>query len=153
MSGTKSYAGNRVRNNHLCLFLWFFVQIQDLLSKENEEHAPSPFGGKDMTNHEKQQLKEMRSAGAGCVRIAEELELSVNSVKSFCRRHGLERNLALCTTPAAAPVVQTDRLSESVPITMTAPCEQCGAPVTQVPARKKKRFCSDACRMASWYRP
>ena len=103
-----------------------------------------------MTNHEKQQIQEMRSAGAGCVRIAEELGLSVNSVKSFCRRHGLERNLALYTTPAVAPIVQTDSVPEPVPIVITAPCEQCGAPVTQVPARKKKRFCSDACRMAWW---
>ena len=30
------------------------------------------------------------------------------------------------------------------------PCEQCGALVKQHPKRKRKRFCSDACRMRWW---
>lgn len=29
-------------------------------------------------------------------------------------------------------------------------CENCGAPIVQMPGRKRKRFCSDACRNAWW---
>jgi len=32
----------------------------------------------------------------------------------------------------------------------TSPCDMCGVQVVQVSGRKKKRFCSDRCRMAYW---
>lgn len=79
-----------------------------------------------MTDEQKQQIIALRRDGAGYGSIASQLGISINTVKSFCRRHSL----------AAPP---TDHL-----------CEQCGRPIIQNPGRKRKRFCSDACRNKWW---
>jgi endogenous inhibitor of DNA gyrase (YacG/DUF329 family) len=79
-----------------------------------------------MTDEQKQQIIALRRDGAGYGSIANQLGLSINTVKSFCRRHSL----------AAPP---TDSL-----------CEQCGRPIAQNPGRKRKRFCCDACRNKWW---
>jgi endogenous inhibitor of DNA gyrase (YacG/DUF329 family) len=79
-----------------------------------------------MMDKQKQQIIALRRNGAGYGTIASQLGVSINTVKSFCRRHSL----------AAPP---TDHL-----------CEQCGRPITQNPGRKRKRFCSDACRNKWW---
>ena len=79
-----------------------------------------------MTNEQKQRLICLRRGGAGYGQIAQGLGVSINTVKSFCRRHGLAAES-----------------HESV-------CEQCGIPVSQNPGRKRKRFCSDACRNKWW---
>jgi len=79
-----------------------------------------------MTDEQKQQIIALRRAGAGYGRIAMQLQISINTVKSFCRRHSL--------------AARTDG----------AVCEQCGKPVVQNPGRKRKRFCCDACRNKWW---
>lgn len=68
----------------------------------------------------------MRRDGAGYGSIAMQLQISINTVKSFCRRHSL--------------AARTDG----------AVCEQCGKPIAQNPGRKRKRFCCDACRNKWW---
>ena len=75
-----------------------------------------------MQQLQKQQIIALRRDGAGYGKIAAAVGLSINTVKSFCRRHAL-----------------TAKKNDSV-------CEQCGRPVVQQPGRKRKRFCSDACR-------
>ena len=73
-----------------------------------------------MTGEQKQQIIVLRRDGAGYGRIAARLQISINTVKSFCRRH------SLATSTAGAV------------------CEQCGKPIEQSPGRKRKRFCCDA---------
>ena len=92
-----------------------------------------------MNNIEREQIIALRAAGQSYARIAEALELSVNSVKSFCRRNALSSGVG-------KPVAQI----ESETTQNAASCEQCGCPVRQTPARKHKRFCSNACRTAWW---
>lgn len=79
-----------------------------------------------MTDEQKQQIIVLRRDGAGYGRIAAQLQISINTVKSFCRRHSLAANTA------------------------GAVCEQCGKPIEQNPGRKRKRFCCDACRNKWW---
>ncbi len=71
---------------------------------------------------QKHQIIALRRDGTGYGQIASTVGISINTVKSFCRRHDL-----------------TGKKTDSV-------CEQCGRPVLQQPGRKHKRFCSDACR-------
>ena len=52
-----------------------------------------------MNNIEREQIIALRAAGQSYARIAEALELSVNSVKSFCRRNAL--------SSGACPACQT----------------------------------------------
>lgn len=77
-----------------------------------------------MTKNDKERINALQNRGFGYKRIATETGLPVNSVKSYCRRHPI------------------DRADEN--------CEYCKAPLIRIPHKKEKRFCSDSCRMAWW---
>lgn len=86
-----------------------------------------------MTGIEKERVRQMRLEGISHSQIASGLGLSVNTVKSYCRRNAL-------------PVGGVD----SAPTETTPHCEQCDKRLVQDPKRKAKRFCSDVCRYAWW---
>lgn len=77
-----------------------------------------------MNTTEQKQVLLLRRQGLGYKRIAAQLGLPLNTVKSFCNRHADSTKAGVCL--------------------------QCGTAVTQPVGRKEKRFCSDACRMAWW---
>lgn len=87
-----------------------------------------------MTEEQKKQIKDLRMKGVGYKKIAQYIGLSENTVKSFCRRTAMQKQ------EMAAPIK-----SDSV-------CECCGKTMAQIPGRKKRRFCSDACRQKWWNR-
>ena len=66
----------------------------------------------------------MRLQGKSAGAIAAALGLSVNTVKSYLRRHP--------------------------DMGCTHFCPQCGKPVMQAEGRKEKKFCSDQCRSRWW---
>lgn len=76
-----------------------------------------------MTENESRQIQILRAKQFTCAQIADETGLPVNTVKSYLRRH---------------------------PVSAQSVCLQCGKPVTQTPHRKKKKFCSDRCRLRWW---
>lgn len=78
-----------------------------------------------MTKQEIETLNLMRSHDKSAADIAIALGLSVNTVRSYIRRHPLK------------DAVQVG-------------CRQCGKPVMQHKGRKAKYFCSDRCRNAWW---
>lgn len=82
-----------------------------------------------MTKQEKQDVQRMRGEGFSYAKIAAALRLSENTVKSFCRRNQLGRTNMVSGGDA---------------------CEQCGKPLTHTKGAKKRRFCSDVCRMTWW---
>ena len=88
-----------------------------------------------MTEQQKKQILKLRSAGNGYGTIAKTLGISLNTVKSFCRRNHVD---------AAAKEESAEVTGE---ITY---CENCGREIQQIPGRKKKRFCSDTCRNQWW---
>ena len=81
-------------------------------------------GSSMMSKNDRRELERMRMDGYGPTRIANELGLSVNTVKSYIRRHPSLRNAVFCL--------------------------QCGRAVRQTPGRKKKKFCSNTCRSQYW---
>lgn len=78
-----------------------------------------------MTKQEIETLNLMRSHDKSAADIAIALGLSVNTVRSYIRRH----------PPKDAVQVG---------------CRQCGKPIMQHKGRKAKYFCSDRCRNAWW---
>lgn len=80
-------------------------------------------GGYQMTKQEIETLNIMRNRGKTATEIALTLQISVNTVRSYIRRHPMEN------------AVQVE-------------CRQCGKPILQVKGRKAKYFCSDKCRNA-----
>ena len=89
-----------------------------------------------MTEQDKTLLTGYRQQGKGCTEIARLLGVSVNTVKSYCRRNGIG--------------------AEQKPSTKTLPvkkgtCKQCGAEIEQVAHHRERQFCSDQCRMRWWH--
>lgn len=74
-----------------------------------------------MTDEQKLKIIEMRGKGVTFAKIADSLDVSLNTVKSFYRR---KQDLNVC--------------------------KNCGTPITQPPRARKKMFCSDKCRMKWW---
>ena len=87
-----------------------------------------------MTNEQKAEIRKLRSSGHGYATIADALGLTKNQVSAFCRRNNLSGNIG--TTGAGQPDSNC--------------CQNCGKPLTQLPGRKKVKFCSEACRRAWW---
>lgn len=77
-----------------------------------------------MSKHTQKEIERMRMDGYGPTRIAHELDLSINTVKSYIRRHPSLKNAVYCL--------------------------QCGRAVSQAPGRKQKKFCSNTCRSRYW---
>lgn len=83
-----------------------------------------------MNQSEKTRIKELREDGMGYAEIARKMDISINTIKSFCRRNGLggikkdESNLTFC--------------------------KFCFKPVNQYLGKKRKKFCSDSCRNKWW---
>ena len=79
-----------------------------------------------MTDKDRREITQMRGGGMGYGRIARLLGIPLSTVKSYCRRNNL-----------------LGRAGGEV-------CMQCGNHLEQVLHRKKKKFCSDGCRIRWW---
>lgn len=86
-----------------------------------------------MTAIEKQRIKYLRGKGESYAAIAAALAISENTVKSYCRRNNLGASISVPLVPASKDT-----------------CTNCGLPLIHTSGAKKKRFCSDRCRMAWW---
>ena len=84
-----------------------------------------------MDTIQRRSIEQKRASGASYSSIADALGLSINTVKSYCRRN----NMSTEVLPDAKPDYGNN-------------CENCGAYLTQ--AGKQRRFCSDTCRKAFW---
>lgn len=78
-----------------------------------------------MTKEEKARIIAMRGGGHTYAEIAAALSLSINTVKSFCRR-------------------------QNAPVGSGAVCKHCGKPIVVRDKCKPRQFCSDACRAVWW---
>lgn len=76
-----------------------------------------------MTEKEKDTIIQLRKSGYTYSKIADALNLSINTVKSFYRRN--------------------QDCNEQK-------CIYCGNPVVQLKSTRKKKFCSDNCRFKWW---
>lgn len=75
-------------------------------------------------------IRALRRAGLGYRAIAEEVGLTRDDVRYFCKKNGLAGN---AQTPSDDPV-----------------CLQCGKVLSITPKGRKRKFCSDQCRWAWW---
>lgn len=85
-----------------------------------------------MTDEQKKQIVSLRSRGVSYTDIASNLQLSRDTVKSYCRRHGV--STVECTERSALDC-----------------CEFCGKELKQTEGKKKKRFCSRECCLNWWH--
>jgi endogenous inhibitor of DNA gyrase (YacG/DUF329 family) len=91
-----------------------------------------------LTTEQKEMINGMRSEGHSYSQIAVYLDISENTVKSFCRRNNLQ---------SKALVVS---FKEDITKVDNVACKNCGKPLKQKPKQKQKKFCSDKCRFEWW---
>lgn len=84
-----------------------------------------------MTNEQKEKIIRFRRQGLGYADIGRELDISKDTVKSFCRRNGL-------MVSGSKPADDKDR------------CRECGEPIVQQEKKKKRIFCCKSCREKWW---
>lgn len=77
-----------------------------------------------MTHDEKEKIIALQKQGLGYTKIANILDLPVNTIKSYCYRHPIINEIPKCLT--------------------------CGSHLDILPHTKTKKFCSDKCRMTWW---
>lgn len=82
-----------------------------------------------MTPEEKSRIVAMRKQGCTYAKIAEMLSISPNTIKTYCRRARLNKD-----------IVDTALV-----------CKQCGKPIIVKVKHKVRQYCSDQCRAAWWY--
>lgn len=85
-----------------------------------------------MTDEQKKQIVSLRSRGVSYTDIASNLQLSRDTVKSYCRRNGVSTKE--CTEKSTSDC-----------------CEFCGKELKQTEGKKKKRFCSRECCLNWWH--
>lgn len=83
-----------------------------------------------MTIDEKEKVTMMRNQGLSYAIIASILNVSVNTVKSYCKYHNLKKY---------------DKCEDNKTY-----CLNCGEPLIQLKGKKIKKFCSDSCRYQWW---
>ncbi|MER0123339.1 RNA polymerase subunit sigma-70 [Streptococcus sp. ZJ93] len=77
-------------------------------------------------------IRQLRQDGLGYKAISHKLSISVNTIKSFCRREGL-----------ISQKTNTAKISCDY-------CPVCAKSLTHISGKKKKKYCSDRCRMKWW---
>ena len=90
-----------------------------------------------MTDGQRQQIIQLRKEGCGYTVIAKELDISRDTIRSFCRHNGLAGEMAI-TEKAAG---QTE----------DGFCWECGKGLHQTDGVKKKVFCCQKCREKWWH--
>lgn len=88
-----------------------------------------------MNSLQKDRISILRVSGESYNSIADALGISVNTVKSYCRRNNLTCNTSTVTTKTSISQVF---------------CKQCGKELPQIPHKKPLKFCSDECRVKWW---
>lgn len=84
-----------------------------------------------MTESQRARISGLRAEGMSYAGIAIALGLSENTVKSFCRRNGLGGNVSASSSDGIH-------------------CRNCGVLLVHTLGTKRKKFCSNKCRMAWW---
>ncbi len=86
-----------------------------------------------MNELQKEKIIEFRQLGLSYSKISDALGISINTIKSFCRRNNLGGHLGK----------ENKNVNKSF-------CKNCGNKLKQIPGKKPLKFCSDECRVKWW---
>jgi len=92
-------------------------------------------GEENINKSEKEKIKIMRRRGYSYSKIAIALNISENTIKSFCRRNNLSG-------------IKNNEAKEKKEIDTV--CKQCGNPLIKTKQGQPKKFCCDKCRREWW---
>ncbi len=90
----------------------------------------------------------LREKGFSYREIAEDLGLTENCIKKFCQRN--RKGDVLPTTSASEKAEETTLPADKT--LSSAGCLECSNEFTYAPTGRRRKFCSDECRMAWWHK-
>ena len=93
------------------------------------------FMGGLMTDKQKTELERLRTENYSYNQISTMLGVSLNTIKTYCRRHNLGGNIT----------EKREKLTKG-----TSKCLMCETSIMQTPGKREKKFCSDRCRNMWW---
>ena len=93
-----------------------------------------------MTATQKQQILNLRAKGEGYGAIATTLNISKNTVKSYCQRNSIEYTPQKTTAESNVPIVIHTNMC----------CKQCGQVIEEQHSKRPRTFCNEKCRYAWW---
>lgn len=91
-----------------------------------------------MTDKQRQRIIQLRKEGFGYTSIAKQLDISRDTVRSFCKRNGLAGEMA-------GKAIHSGEGQEK------GLCRECGRELQQRKGVKKKVFCCRECREKWWH--
>jgi len=91
-----------------------------------------------MTPEQKEKIYKSRLQGLGYKAIAREMQMTVDVIKGYCKRHHLNG-------PAEVVQLNSEVIKENSGL-----CLHCKNPIRQKKHGRTKKFCSDACRYTWW---
>ena len=91
-----------------------------------------------MTNEQKEAIYKLRLQGMGYKSIAKRLDLSRDSVKSYCTRHHLNG-------PSQLVELNAEVIKENHDL-----CQYCSNPIRKKEKGRTRKFCSEECRRKWW---
>ena len=87
-----------------------------------------------MNDNQKTQIKNLRLQGLGYIKISQVMDISVNTIKSYCRRN----NLAVGSN-------KETKVNLNISL-----CKNCSKELLQNKGKKERSFCNDKCRSTYW---
>lgn len=87
---------------------------------------------------QEEQIRQLRSQGIGYRNIANQLNLTRDAVRNYCKAHNLNGY-------REAVQANMQRMAEDDSV-----CTYCGTKLNQPYTGRKKRFCNDVCRRKWW---
>ena len=105
-----------------------------------------------MNKAQKEKIILMRTQGIGFSEIASNVNISRDTVKSFCMRNKItvinsDDKCKFCGNP----LVQKEKVKKKF-INSDDKCKFCGNPLVQKEKVKKKLFCCNKCRLDWWHK-
>lgn len=91
-----------------------------------------------MTDYEREQIIKLRTQGVGYREIASTLDLTRDTVRSFCRRNNLNGHGQVAKLNYQ--MMQEEKLL----------CQNCGKLIKAKDRGRPRKYCSDFCRRAWW---
>ena len=96
-----------------------------------------------MTSEQRNRILFLKSKGCSLPEISERVQVSVNTISTDYREENLDEESFLETVDNNTDENETEERDK---------CKFCGVPIFHIEGKRKKKFCSDKCRMSWWYR-
>lgn len=107
-------------------------------------------GGDRMTDEQKERIDKLRAKDFSYKQVADAIGVSINTVKSYCRRQKEKAEEPESKERAGEAENPKSEDIKTKNTSNTGGCRYCGRPLIFTPGKRKKTFCNKECRTKYW---